>query len=104
MLKENLEKNLICLNFAKVSEELLFHFHSWLYKLSESEPLDLSKHLHILSSETEGESKFQVVKIIRNLFESFEKVKIGGDFLAPFERCYHPLEGETDHSVQFLID
>ena len=64
-----------------MSEKLLFHFHSWLYKLNEGGLLDLSKHLSISSSETKGKSKFQVVKTIRNLFESFEKAKTGNDFL-----------------------
>ena len=80
-----------------MSEELLFHFHSWLYKLNEG---DVSNHFDISSSETEGKSKFQVVKTIRNLFESFEKTKTGSDFLvllkdatALSKMCHPPSPG-----------
>ena len=62
-----------------MSEELLFHFHSWSYKLNEGELLDLSS---IYSSPRFLKMKFQMVKTIRNLFESSEKAKKGSDFLA----------------------
>ena len=58
-----------------MSQELLFHFHPWLYQLNGGELLNLSKHLDISSSETKGKSKFQVVKIVKSLFESSEKSK-----------------------------
>ena len=52
-----------------------------------------------------------MVKTIRNLFESFEKAKTGSDFLALLKDATAfvknippPPEGETDHSVQLLID